>query len=114
MITQGFYDALACLHGGDQTARITTIGFGTGSAAETEADAALSDDAYTKPIDSVESLERCLRFHWSLGRAEAVGLPIQEIGLFTAGGVLVVRQVRARPIHKAEDMELGDVFDIQL
>ncbi len=113
MITTGFYQSLARLHMGDQTARITTIGFGTSAAAETEADDVLTD-AFTKPIDSIEALERCLRFHWSLARHEAVGLAIQEIGLFTADGVLCVRQVRTHPIHKAEDMELGDCFDIQL
>lgn len=113
MITQGFYDALARLHLGDQTARITTIGFGTGSAAETETDAALTD-ATTKPIDSVEAVGRVLRIHWSLARHEAVDLAIHEIGLFTDDGTLVVRQVRAYPILKASDMELGDTFDIQL
>jgi hypothetical protein len=113
MITTGFYTALARLHQGDLDARVTTIGFGSSNAAETETDTALSD-AYTRPIDGVEALDRVLRFRWSLGRDEAVGLEIREIDLFTEDGVLVARQARAGAISKAADMELGDTFDLQL
>ncbi len=113
VITLGHYTALARLHGGDLNARIASVGFGTGSASATEADTGLTD-AYAKALDHVEAIGRVLRFHWSLARHEAVGLAIREIGLFTADGVLVSRQVRAGAILKEADMELGDYFDLQL
>jgi len=115
MITHGYYQSLARLQQGDQTARITQIGFGSDGAAEHETDTALSD-AVLKDIDTVEAdpaNPRVIRFRWSLAMTEANGLSIREIGLFTADGLMVARKARASAIEKTPDMTLGDWFALE-
>jgi hypothetical protein len=117
-ITHGFYDALARLmHTADPDARITQVGFGTGTAAAAETDTALSPDAYVRPVSAVTvspTEPRAIRFSWRLEKHEANGLAISEIGLLTADGTLCARKVRAHPIHKTADLEIGDHLEIQL
>lgn len=117
MITRGFYTALGRLLGSaDPAAIIAEVGFGTANTAETFDDAALTG-AHRKPVEAVEvdaDDPRRIQVSWTLARDEANGLPIREIGLFTADGVLVARVARASAIEKTPDMELGDWFELQL
>lgn len=118
MITLGFYQALARLmHSADADARITQVGFGADATAAAETDTTLSADAYVRPLTSVTvspDEPRAIRFTWRLDKHEANGLAISEIGLLTADGTLVARKVRAHPIHKTADLEIGDHVEIQL
>ncbi|HXN85784.1 MAG TPA: hypothetical protein VN867_06910, partial [Candidatus Binataceae bacterium] len=78
--------ALAALLGGDTTGEFAVaVGFGTGSVAPTLADAGLTAPAYYKALDShTEDGAGSVTFNWSLttGDPGAVGITIQELGLF--------------------------------
>jgi len=78
--------ALAALTGGDTTGEFAAaIGFGSGSAAPTVNDTGLTAPAYYKSLDShSEDGLGSVTLNWSLGTADtgAVGLNIQELGLF--------------------------------
>ncbi|WP_322528552.1 hypothetical protein R5R73_01320 [Salinicola sp. LHM] len=117
MITRGFYTALGrLLANADPAAVVAEVGFGTGNTSETFDDTTLTG-AYRKPIERIEVVAdnpRQLRAHWALERNEANGLPIREIGLFTADDVLIARVTRASAIEKTPDMELGDWFELTL
>ena len=114
MITNAYYDALReLLATGNPDKVVTQIGFGTGTAAESPTDTALSAP-YLKPLSGFEMdpvNPRLLRFAYKLLRGEAIGMAITEIGLFCADGTLVARKVRS-PIDKTPDMELGDTWEL--
>lgn len=78
--------ALAALLGGDTTGEFAVaVGFGTGSGAPALADAGLTVPAYYKALDShTENGAGSVTFNWSLttGDPGAVGITIQELGLF--------------------------------
>jgi hypothetical protein len=78
--------ALAALMGGDTSGEFAAaIGFGSGSAAPTVADTALTTPAYYKSLDShSEDGAGSVTLNWSLGSADtgAIGINIQELGLF--------------------------------
>jgi hypothetical protein len=78
--------ALAALLGGDTTGEFAVaVGFGTGSGAPALADAGLTAPAYYKALDShTENGAGSVTFNWSLttGDPGAVGITIQELGLF--------------------------------
>lgn len=78
--------ALAALIGGDTSGEFATaIGFGSGAAAPALTDAGLTAPAYYKSLDShSEDGAGSVTFNWSLGVGDtgAVGITIQELGLF--------------------------------
>lgn len=78
--------ALAALLGGDTTGEFAAaIGFGSGATAPAASDAGLTAPAYFKALDShSEDGAGSVIFNWSLttGDAGAVGITIQELGLF--------------------------------
>ncbi len=78
--------ALAALLGGDTSGEFATaVGFGSGSATPTLTDAGLTAPSYYKSLDShSEDGAGCVTFNWSLGTGDtgAVGITIQELGLF--------------------------------
>jgi|SRR5690348_7346316 len=86
--------ALAALLGGDTAGEFAAaIGFGSGASAPVAADAGLTAPAYFKALDThSEDNAGSVTFNWSLttGDAGAVGITIQELGLFanTLGVVL--------------------------
>lgn len=114
MIVNGYYEALkALLTTGDPDKRVTKVGFGIGTAAATPEDTALTD-AFIKPLagfTEVPGSPRLLRFSYLLGRSEAVGMMITEIGLFTEDETLVARKVRSA-IEKTADLEIGDSWEL--
>ena len=78
--------ALAALLGGDGTGEFAVaVGFGSGATAPALTDAGLSAPAYYKSLDShSEDGAGSVTFNWSLttGDSGAVGITIQELGLF--------------------------------
>jgi hypothetical protein len=78
--------ALAALTGGDTSGEFAAaIGFGSGSAAPTVNDTGLTAPAYYKSLDShSEDGLGSVTLNWSLGTGDtgAVGINIQELGLF--------------------------------
>lgn len=78
--------ALAALLGGDVTGEFAAaVGFGSGANPPTLADSALTGPAYYKALDAhAEDGAGSVTFNWSLttGDAGAVGITIQELGLF--------------------------------
>ena len=78
--------ALAALIGGDTSGEFATaVGFGSGSNTPALTDAGLTAPAYYKSLDShAEDGAGSVTFNWSLGvgDAGAVGISIQELGLF--------------------------------
>ncbi len=78
--------ALAALIGGDGGSQVAAaIGFGSGGGAPVVTDVGLTGPAYYKALDShSEDNAGSVTFNWSLttGDAGAVGMTIQELGLF--------------------------------
>lgn len=112
LIVNGAKDQLARLVGGSGANRqITQIGFGTGAAAASPGNTALTA-AYTKPVTSVEyPTTGQVRFNWTLSTAEANGKSITEFGLICADNTLFSRKVRA-PIQKESDLSLSGAWTI--
>ena len=86
--------ALAALMGGDTSGEFATaVGFGSGSATPALTDTSLTAAAYYKVLDShTEDGAGSVSFNWSLGPADtgAVGISIQELGLFANKTVVVL------------------------
>lgn len=86
--------ALAALLGGDTTGEFAVaVGFGSGAATPTLADTGLTAPAYYKSLDShAEDGAGSITFNWSLtvSDAGAVGIDIQELGLFANKTVVVL------------------------
>jgi hypothetical protein len=78
--------ALAALLGGDTTGEFAAaVGFGSGSAAPSVTDTALTSAAYYKALDShSEDGNGSLTLNWSLTTADtgAQGITIQELAIF--------------------------------
>ncbi len=78
--------ALAALMGGDTSGEFAAaVGFGSNASAPTLTDAGLTAPAYYKSLDShSEDGAGSVTFNWSLGTGDtgAVGINIQELGLF--------------------------------
>lgn len=116
MIYAAYYDALRRLLGdGNLTKRVTQVVLGS-SAASPNAEVASFTDAVFTPVTKVEhhpTDKRITTIHFLLPRDEGVGLVIRELGLATADGTIVYREVR-KPIEKTADMEFGDRFELQV
>ena len=86
--------ALAALMGGDTSGEFATaVGFGSGATAPALTDAGLTAPAYYRSLDShAEDGAGSITFNWSLGvgDAGAVGITIQELGLFANKTVVVL------------------------
>jgi hypothetical protein len=86
--------ALAALTGGDATGEFATaVGFGSGAGTPALTDTGLTASAYYKSLDShTEDGAGSVTFNWSLGAADigAVGITIQELGLFANKTVVVL------------------------
>lgn len=114
MILNAYYTALRELLATGHAGKVVTkIGFGTGTASESQDDSALTG-AFIKPLSGYEldpGNPRLMRFSYRLLRGEANGLHITEIGLYTEDEMLVARKVRS-PIEKTPDMEFGDTWEL--
>jgi hypothetical protein len=78
--------ALAALMGGDTTGEFASaVGFGSGAGTPALTDTGLTAPSYYKSLDShTEDGAGSVTFNWSLGTGDtgAVGITIQELGLF--------------------------------
>lgn len=113
LIVDGSKQTHARLLGGDIANRsITTFGVGTSGTAPAAGNTALTA-AFTKAIDAVTyPATNSVQFAFSLGSAEANGKAILEFGLFTAGGVLYARKVRATALNKDTDISFSGTWTI--
>lgn len=95
------------LLGGSVTGKsVTTIGFGTNSAAPVAGNTALTS-SFTKAIDSVTyPATNQVQFNFSLGSTESNGKDIWEFGLLTGDGSLYARRVRSGVLSKQSDISL--------
>src|SRR5208282_1528030 len=86
--------ALAALMGGDTSGEFAAaVGFGSGAGTPALTDTGLTTPAYYKSLDShSEDGAGSVTFNWSLGTADtgAVGITIQELGLFANTTVVVL------------------------
>lgn len=113
LIVDGYKPTLAHLLGGDVANRsVTQFGVGTNGTAPVAGNTALTA-AYTKALDAVDypATDR-VRFAFSLGSGEANGKAILEFGLFTAGGTLFARKVRAAALNKESDLAFDGTWTI--
>jgi len=86
--------ALAALTGGDTSGEFASaVGFGSGGGAPALSDTGLTAPQYYKSLDShAEDGAGSVTFNWSLTSADAgaVGITIQELGLFANKTVVVL------------------------
>ncbi len=86
--------ALAALMGGDTSGEFASaVGFGSGSAGPMLTDSGLTAPSYYKSLDShSEDGAGSVTFNWSLGTGDtgAVGITIQELGLFANNATVVL------------------------
>lgn len=105
------YAAAAEALAGVPGARIARVGAGTSGNAPTDGDTQLTD-AVSVDIQSVEyPAPSTVRFNFTFGYADAVGMAIREFGLYTADGRLFSRKVR-EPIEKTPYMSMVGTWDI--
>ena len=89
---------------------IQSFGVGTGLLPAMVTDVALqspivlSNSQTTAPIDAIDFLAPfVLRASFTLGVNDANGYMISEMGLFSGGGALIARKIRAVSINKTSD-----------
>lgn len=113
LVVNGGRVAAAALISGNFTNRaITTIGFGTGGSNPNLTDTDLSGK-FTKALaGSTQGGDGTVVFSFSLNENEANGMAIQEMGLFTAGGVLFARKNRS-VINKTADIRFDGTWTIK-
>lgn len=113
LIVDGSKLAHARLLGGDVANRsIGKIGFGTSGTAPAAGNTGLTG-AFVKNIDSVAyPATNQVQFNISLAAGEGNGLSVMEFGLFTVGGSLYARKVRAVPLNKESDISLSGSWTI--
>jgi hypothetical protein len=113
MIQDAYYDAVRkLLASGDAGKVIVSVGFGSSGATN----ATQLTDAVIVPVESISfdgTNPRKLLVNWKLPRHMANGLAIREIGLLTADGTVIARRTRSA-IEKTTDMELGDIWELDV
>lgn len=104
-----YYDTVRQLLAGS----LTHVGLGTSGAP----DATELTDAHIVPVSATvfpPDDVRKLWIRWVVPAGDANGLMIREIGLLRADGVMVARMVRATPIEKTADMEIGEWWKLDV
>lgn len=114
LIVDGARATHARLIGGDVASRsIASFGVGTNGTAPVGGNTGLTN-ALIKPLSGAPSYPAAnqVAFPFSLDTTEANGIAILEFGLFTAGGTLYARKVRANPLYKESDISLAGTWTI--
>ena len=100
---------------------IQSFGVGTGLTPANVTDVALqapvtlSSGNTTKAIDSIDFLSPfVLRVSFTLGINDANGYIISEMGLFSGGGALMARKIRAVSINKTSDFSPTLVWRLRM
>lgn len=111
LVVNGMKQPLARLLGGDLAGRsVTQFGVGTSGAAVGVGNTTLTNP-FLKAIDQASyPATNQVAFSFSIGSDEANGKAILEFGLFTAGGVLVARRVRASALNKENDISFNGTW----
>ncbi len=105
------YAAAAEALAGVAGARIAQVGAGTSGNEPTDNDTQIAD-AVRVDVQSIEyPTPSTVRFNFTFGYDDAVGMTIREFGLYTADGRLFSRKVR-EPIEKTQYMSLVGAWDI--
>lgn len=105
------YAAAAEALAGVPGARIARVGAGTSGSEPTDNDTPIADAVFVD-IQSVEyPAPGTVRFNFTFGYTDAVGMAIREFGLYTSDGRLFSRKVR-EPIEKTPYMSLVGTWDI--
>ncbi len=110
IVRTGYNVAAEALAGGPG-AHIDRVAVGTNGTEPDVSDTQITDPFCTQ-IQSIEyPTPATVRFNFTLGYEDAVGMSIREFGLFTADGRLFSRKVR-QPIEKTVHMSLVGAWDI--
>lgn len=112
IVAQGYEIACEML-AGVEAAHIAKIAVGTNGIAPQESDTLITNSAVVE-VQSVEYPEpTTVRFNFTIGYEDAVGMQIREFGLMTADGRLFSRKVRAS-IEKTKYMTIVGAWDINM
>lgn len=110
IVASGYNIAAEALAGVDN-ARIAKVAIGTNGAGPQDGNTEITDAA----VFDVQTVEYpqpgTVRFNFTIGYAEAVGMSVREFGLLTVDGRLFSRKVR-QPIEKTVHMSLVGAWDI--
>lgn len=112
VVTGGCNSAVRALAGNDGSF-INRVAVGTNGTAATENDREITQPVKVTVTKVEFPAERTVRFHFTFGYTEAVGMSIREFGLLTADGTLFSRKVR-QPIEKTADMTITGMWDITI
>ncbi len=111
LIVDTGYNVAAEALAGVPGARIDKVAVGTNGAEPNTSDTQIADPFHTS-IQSVEyPTPTTVRFNFTFGYGDAVGMSIREFGLLTEDGRLFSRKVR-QPIEKTVHMSLVGAWDI--
>jgi hypothetical protein len=113
LIVDGSKLTHARLLGGDVAGRsVTQFGVGTNGTAPAGGNTTLASP-FIKTVDGTTyPATNQVQFAFSLGVGEANGKAIMEFGLFTAGGALYARKVRATALNKESDISFTGSWTI--
>lgn len=113
LVVNGGKIAAAALIGGNPTNNhINRIAFGTNGANPNLLDSDLSDRFIKNVLSANPDGQGGVVFSFNLSENEANGLAIQEMGLFTASGVLFSRKNRTA-INKTSDIRFDGTWTIK-
>src|SRR5258708_4353714 len=91
---------------------VTTIGYGTGTAAPVIGNTGLTSP-FTKAVDAVTyPAAGQVSFAFSLATVEDNGVALSQFGLFSRAGALVSLLVSASPLNKLSDISLAGTWVI--
>lgn len=113
LVVNGGRVAAAALINGDFTDNaVTQIGFGASGVNPALTDTDLTGKFIKDLAGGIPSGDGSIIFSFSLDEEEANGMAIQEMGLFTAGGVLFARKNRS-VINKTADIRFDGTWTIK-
>ena len=113
LIVASGYQATAQALAGVEAARIARVAVGTNGTEPVESDTSTTN-AVTVDISRVEYPQpTTVRFHFTVGYNDAVGMSIREFGLLLTDGRLFSRKVRTA-IEKTQYMSIVGMWDINI
>lgn len=114
LIVDGAYQINAEALAGVADSRLSKVAAGTNGTAPAAGDTAITDPTVVD-IQTVEYPQAgTVRFNFTLGYYDAVGVSIREFGLLSADGRLFARKIREQPIEKTKYMSIVGVWEITI
>lgn len=111
LIVNNAYNSIVKALAGVEVARITRIAIGTSGIEPIESDTEVTNPVFFDVKNIEFPNDTTVRFNFSLGYSDAVGVSIREFGLYTADERLFSRKVR-EPIEKTQFMSLVVAWEI--